>query len=371
MKFSISSSELVKGLNSVIGAVPSKATLNILETVLIEAEEQILRISATDLEISIVEQVHADVEQTGSVCLPAKRLLEILRQLPSIPVYFDVDDRNNVRFKTDKGEYKLVGEDASDFPELPHMIDGVEFQTTVQILKESIKKTSFAVSTDDFRPAMMGVYFQIGAQESKLVATDGHRLVKLTRTDLVSENPHDFIVPEKALNLVGKALAGQRCSIVVSKEHAQFISDSSSIITRLINETYPNYEAVIPRDNEKVMIVDKQELLSTVKRVSVFSSTNTRQIRLTLSNGSVEIQAEDIDMSSEAKEAVPCEYSGDPMMIGFNARYLADVLMNVENEQLTFEFSSPNRAGVVRPAKEDEHQKMLMLVMPVMLNSHA
>lgn len=368
MKFSISSSELVKGLNSVIGAVPTKSTLNILETVLLEAEDQKLRLSATDLEISIVEQVHADVEHSGSVCLPAKRLLEILRQLPSIPVYFDVDDRNNVKFKTDKGEYKLVGEDANDFPELPHMGEGKLLEAPVSVIKECIKKTAFAVSTDDFRPAMMGVYVQVGENETKWVATDGHRLVKLTRSDLKTSEPYQFIVPEKALNLVAKALSGDSAKIIVTGEHAQFVSESTSIITRLINENYPNYEAVIPRDNEKKMMVEKQELLATVRRVAVFSSTNSRQIRLTLHAGSVEIQAEDIDMSSEAKEAVPCEYSGEPMMIGFNARYLADVLTNVDGEQLTFEFSSPNRAGVVRPVQAVENQEMLMLVMPVMLN---
>lgn len=371
MKFSISSGELVKGLSSVIGAVPSKATLPILETVLVEAEENQLRFSATDLEISIVEHIEADVEITGAVCVPAKRLLEILRQLPDIPVYFDIDDRNNVRFKTDKGDYKLVGEQGSDFPELPHMGSGVKLETTVQIIKDAIKKTSFAVSTDDLRPAMMGVYFQIGEQESKIVATDGHRLVKMIRKDLVSSTPMNFIIPEKALNLVGKTLEGKKCIISVTSDHVQFKSDSTTFITRLINETYPNYEAVIPRDNEKRMIVDKHELLATVRRVSVFSSTNTRQIRISLKMNVVEIQAEDIDMSSEAKEAVPCEYEGEPMTIGFNARYLGDVITNVEGDTLAFEFSTPNRAGVVRPAEEDDNQEMLMLVMPVMLNTHA
>ncbi|TNE73644.1 DNA polymerase III subunit beta [bacterium] len=371
MKFSISSGELVKGLSSVIGAVPNKATLPILETVLIEAADGRLGLSATDLEISIVEHISADIEVDGSVCVPAKRLLEILRQLPDIPVYFDVDDRNIVRFKTDKGDYKLVGEESADFPELPKLDESNGFETDADVIKEVIKKTSFAVSTDDLRPAMMGVFFQIGAEESKIVATDGHRLVKVIRKDLVSKNEMNFIVPEKALNLVLKALEGDSCMIYVSSDHVQFKADSTSIITRLINEVYPNYEAVIPRDNEKKMKVDKQELLATVRRVSVFSSTNTRQIRMSLKSNTVEIQAEDIDMSSEAKEAVPCEFEGESMVIGFNARYLADVITNVESDDLLFEFSTPNRAGVVRPADEDVNQQMLMLVMPVMLNSHA
>lgn len=371
MKFSISSGELVKGLSSVIGAVPNKATLPILETVLIEASDGQLGLSATDLEISIVEHIRADVEATGSVCVPAKRLLEILRQLPDIPVYFEVDDRNIVRFKTDKGDYKLVGEDASDFPEPPKMDESKGFETTTAIIKETIRKTIFAVSTDDLRPAMMGVYFQIGTEESKIVATDGHRLVKVVRKDLTAPAAVNFIVPEKALNLVVKSLEGDSCMIYVTRDHVQFKANNTSIISRLINEVYPNYEAVIPRDNEKKMKVDKQEMLATVRRVSVFSSTNTRQIRMSLKPTIVEIQAEDIDMSSEAREALPCEFEGEPMIIGFNARYLADVITNVDSDELIFEFSTPNRAGVVRPSDNDENQQMLMLVMPVMLNSHA
>ena len=371
MKFNVSSSDLNQGLSAVIGAVPTKATLPILETILFESEEGRLKLSATDLEISIIEYIDAEIEEEGAVAVPARRLLETLRQLPDISVFFEVDESQNVRFKTDKGNYKLVGEEADEFPEIPDMNEGVTLSTDTKLVQKAIGKTMFAVSTDDLRPAMMGVYFDIGSDESKFVATDGHRLVKFVNKNLTSEKPLNFIVPDKALNLVNKALDGGQCDLTVSDDHAQFKSGNTIIITRLINEQYPNYESVIPRDNDKELLIDKNQMLATVRRVSVFSSTTTRQIRLQLGSDKLTIRAEDLDMSSEAKETIACEYGSGEMEIGFNAKYLADVLNNVDGEEARFEFSSPNRAGIVKPAESEEGEEMLMLVMPVMLNSYA
>ncbi|MGF1670517.1 MAG: DNA polymerase III subunit beta, partial [Balneolaceae bacterium] len=310
-------------------------------------------------------------EDDGAVAIPARRLLETLRQLPNIPVFFEIDERQNVRFKTDKGTYKLVGEEADEFPKLPDMSGAVSLKTNADLIKKSIEKTSFAVSNDDLRPAMMGVFIDIDSEETKFVATDGHRLVKLVNNTLKLEEPLSFIVPEKALNLVAKTIHGAECILSVSNDHAQFKSGNTIVITRLINEQYPNYESVIPRDNDKTMLIDKNQILSTVKRVSVFSSTSSRQIRLILDQDKLTIRAEDIDLSSEAKETISCDYDGEAMEIGFNARYLADVLGNVSGDEVRFEFSTPNRAGIVKPSEENESEEILMLVMPVMLNSYA
>lgn len=371
MKFNVSSSALNQGLSAVIGAVPTKATLPILETILFESEGGRLKLTATDLEISIIEYIEAEIEVDGAVAIPAKRLLETLRQLPDIPVFFDVDENQNIQFKTDKGTYKLVGEEATEFPEVPDMAEGITLSTDTKLIQNAINKTMFAVSTDDLRPAMMGVYFDISAEESKFVATDGHRLVKFVNRNLTSDNPLAFIVPDKALNLVSKALDATDCTLTVSEDHAQFKSGNTIVITRLINEQYPNYESVIPRDNDKQLMIDKNQMLSTVRRVSVFSSSTTRQIRLQMETDKLTIRAEDLDMSSEAKETVACDYSDGEMEIGFNAKYLADVLSNVDGEEARFEFSTPNRAGIVKPAEEEDGEEMLMLVMPVMLNSYA
>lgn len=371
MKFSVSSGDLVQGLSAVVGAVPTKATMPILETVLFETEDGKVKLCATDLEVSIVEYVDADITSEGAVAVPARRLLETLRQLPDIPVLFEVDEKGNVKFKTDKGNYKLAGEKAADFPAIPSLEDGQIIKTSTESLVRAIQKTSFAVSSDDLRPAMMGVYFQLGPEESRIVATDGHRLVRLIKRDLVAQNPTSFIVPQKALNLVQKALDGIDCDLTISKEHVRFRSGSTLVITRLINETYPNYESVIPRENDKEMKVNRDQMLATVKRVSIFSSSTTRQIRLQMKPDELIIAAEDIDMSSEAKEAIGCEYGDPEMEIGFNARYLSDVLGNIDDPEVLFEFSTPNRAGIVRPSVQDEDEDMLMLVMPVMLNSYS
>jgi len=371
MKFNVSSSDLNAGLSAVIGAVPTKATLPILETILFESEDGRLKLTATDLEISIVEYIEAEIEEEGAVAIPAKRLLETLRQLPNIPVFFKVDENHNVQFSTDKGKYKLVGEDVDDYPGIPNMSEGVHLSTDTDLIIKAIQRTMFAVSTDDLRPAMMGVYFDIGTNGSKFVATDGHRLVRFQNSNLTSETPLSFIVPEKALNLVAKALDAADCDLTISDDHVQFKSGNTIVITRLINEQYPNYESVIPRDNDKTLRIDKDQMLSTVRRVSVFSSTTTRQIRLQLGPDKLTIRAEDIDMSSEAKETVTCEYDAGEMEIGFNAKYLADILSNVNSEEALFEFSTPNRAGIVKPSEQDGGEEMLMLVMPVMLNSYA
>ncbi len=371
MKFNVSSNDLNGGLSAVIGAVPAKATLAILETVLFESEDGRLKLTATDLEISIVEYIDADIEEEGAVAIPARRLLDTLRQLPNIPVFFDVDENHHVEFKTDKGKYKLVGEEADEFPEIPSMDKGVALSTETTLIKHAIDKTIFAVSTDDLRPAMMGVFFDIGTESSRFVATDGHRLVRFINYNFTASEPLSFIVPDKALNLVSKSLDGTECELIISDEHVQFKSGNTIIITRLINEQYPNYESVIPRDNEKLLVIEKNQMLATVRRVSVFSSSSSRQIRLQIEQDKLTIRAEDLDMSSEAKETIACEYNDEEMEIGFNAKYLADVLSNVDDEEAKFEFSTPNRAGIVKPAKEEEGEEMLMLVMPVMLNTYA
>lgn len=253
MKFNVSSNDLNQGLSAVIGAVPSKATLPILETILFETEGSRLKITATDLEIFIIEYIEADIEEEGAVAIPARRLLETLRQLPNIQIFFEVDGNNNVEFKTDKGKYKLVGEQGDEFPQIPGMQGGIVLITETDLIQNAIQKTIFAVSSDDLRPAMMGVYFDIGTSDSTFVATDGHRLVRFRNSDFKSDEPISFIVPDKALNLVSKSLDGDDCELTVSKEHARFSSENTTVITRLINEQYPNYDSVIPRDNDKVL----------------------------------------------------------------------------------------------------------------------
>lgn len=371
MKFIVNSSDLNKGLSVVSGAVAAKASMPILETILFESSEGKLKLTASDLEITIVHTIEADFEEEGAVAVPARRMLETLRQLPNIPVSFEVDDRNNVTFRTDKGNYKLVGEEADEFPDAPDLSNANKITADGASIHSAIQKTIFAVSTDDLRPAMMGVYFDLGTKESKFVATDGHRLSRFVHKGIRANNDQSFIVPDKSLHLFQKTAESESCELYISQDHIQFKSDNTILISRLINEKYPNYESVIPRDNDKTMRVNKDQMLATVRRVAIFSSTTARQIRLLFDKDRLTIRAEDLDVRSEAKEVISCEYSGESMEIGFNAKYLADVLSNVEGEEVEFKFSSPNRAGVVKPVEQKENEEVLMLVMPVMLNTYA
>lgn len=376
MKFTASSAELLKALTAVNGAVPAKSTMPILECVLFESTKDGLRLSATDLEIWIVQTVTVKFDAKGTakdarIAVPAKRLMDTLRALPDIPIAFSADDEFGVSLKTDQGVYKMVGQDGSDYPSLPKLTDGVKIEMEADTLRRAITKTSFAVSKDALRPAMMGIFFQIHGSKARAVATDGHRLVKLTLSEIVSKKDIDFIVPEKAMSLAGKVAAQGPCTVTIGDGYIGFDFEHSRVLARQIAETYPNYEAVIPIENDRKLTINRAALLAAVKRVGIYSSSMTHQIRLKMDEGSVEISGEDIERSSEAHETVLAEYEGEPMEIGFNADYLTHVLDNADSDDVDFAFSSPNRAGIVTPAKQREGENMLMLIMPVMLNTYA
>ena len=377
MKFSVSSSDLLDALNTVKGAVPSKSTLPILESILFEKSEDgsALVLSATDLEISIVQQVPVQFATNGTeanrIAVPAKRLIDTLRALPDLPVSFAANSDFEIRLETDQGHYKMVGHDGEDFPDLPEVDAAHEIAAEGALVRDAINKTSFAVSKDALRPAMMGIYFQMNTDGSRIVATDGHRLVKLDRPALQSDEEVSFIVPEKATKLVSRTLDDDAlCTIGVSDGHVSFTLDTARVIARLIDETYPNYEAVIPDENDRKLIVNRETLLNAVKRVGLYSSSMTNQIRLALTESEMTVSAEDIERSSEAKEVVRCEYDSEAMEIGFNSEYLTEVLGNVTTEEVLFRLSSPNRAGIVVP-HDTEDPDILMLIMPVMLNTYA
>lgn len=376
MKFSVSSADLQRALTAASGAVPSKSTLPILECVLFERDDDALRLSATDLEVSIVQRLPVGFETNGSagaerIAVPAKRLLDTLRALPDLPVTFASDADFQVELTTDQGRYKMVGYDGGDYPALPALEDEREIETAGGLVKRAISKTGFAVSRDALRPAMMGIYFQVRPEHTRAVATDGHRLVKLVLDGITAEEPLDFVVPEKALSLTGKVAGDEACTIRVGGGYVGFDFGRVQVMGRMIEEQYPNYEAVIPVENDKRLTVARDALLAAVRRVALYSSTMTHQIRLKMESGQLTVSAEDIERASEAKERVLCEYDGPDMEIGFNSVYLQEVLSNVDAEDVVLEFSSPNRAGVVTPSEQPEGEEMLMLIMPVMLNTYA
>lgn len=377
MKFTASSADLLEALRTVNGAVPSKSTMPILECILFQREDDRLLLAATDLEISLVQ--HTDVQfedgPTGgaadTVAVPAKRLIDTLRALPDVPITFVSDDEFAITLETDQGHYEMVGQDGDEYPDLPTFEDEFEIVVGGALLQRAIKKTSFAVSNDALRPAMMGIYFELRSEEGRAVATDGHRLVKLTHRGITSSEPIDLIIPQKAVSLAQRVADDGTCTISIGGGYAGFDFGNTRLFARMIDESYPNYEAVIPEEHDKELTVNAESMLAAVKRVALYSSSMTNQIRLNMRRGEVEVSAEDIERSSKAREVVLCEYDGEDMEIGFNSNYLQEVLSNIDAEDAVFYFSSPNRAGVVMPAEQDEDEDILMLIMPVMLNSYA
>ncbi|WP_022836202.1 DNA polymerase III subunit beta [Salisaeta longa] len=377
MKFTASSQDLLDALNTVRGAVPSKSTLPVLECVLFERDGDVLRLSATDLEISIVQRVPVQFETNGTpgatpIAVPAKRLIDTLRALPELPISFAADADFEITLETDAGHYKMAGYDGADFPDLPDLSGGREVSVEGAVLKRAIDQTSFAVSKDALRPAMMGVYFQLGPSETRVVATDGHRLVRLELADLTVDTETNFILPQKAAKLVGKVFDDDDlCTITVDDGHASITADDARVLARLIDETYPNYQSVIPDNNEQLLTVEREQFLSAVERVGLYSSSMTNQIRLDIAPDQVTISAEDVERSSEAEEVVTADFDGEPMEIGFNSEYLTEVLGNVDAEEVVMHLSTPNRAGIVVPQKQKDGEDILMLIMPVMLNTYA
>ena len=370
MKFSAQSSELQKILANVGSVIPSKSTLPILENFLFEISKGKLTITATDLDTSMTVSLPVTNAQDGKIAVPARRLSETVRSLPATDVDFSADSGSNkILLKTSSGEYRLTGEASDNYPSIPSFQGNKEFSIDNETLRRLITKTSFAVSSDELRPAMMGILFQIKKKEIRTVATDGHRLVRFINSTIGSGMEQDIIIPAKALNVVAKAAVDAESKISLNENHAMFTFGSTTLISRMIEEKYPNYESVIPLDNEKKLTVNKSQILDAVRRTSLYASSTNHQVRFSVKKGSVTVSAEDIDFGSEARETMTCEYSSEPIEIGFNSAYVVDILSHLDTDEVTFAFSSPTRACTVQPAAQRNGESLLMLIMPVRLNS--
>jgi len=371
MKFAVQTTDLQKVLNITSGVIPSKSTLPILENFLFEVDGSTLNITATDLDITMSVNLKVKSGTAGRIAVPSKRLLETMRSLPNTEITFTADvAANRVVMKTQNGEYKLSGESSENFPAVAKFKSSDELELQQDIFKRLVAKTVFAVSGDELRPAMMGIFFQIKKNEIKAAATDGHRLVRINNSAFTSPKlERDIVIPAKALNLVLRSLDGSTCQMALSDTHVKFTLGDVTLTSRLIEEKYPNYESVIPLDNEKKLVVNKNELLASVKRTAFYASSTTHQVRLSLKKNSVTVSAEDVDFGSEANEVLACEYTQEPMEIGFNATYLVDILSHIDTDDVAMNFSTPTRAGIIKPTTQQNNENILMLVMPVRLNS--
>lgn len=371
MQFSISSADLKEQLQIINGAISSNPILPILEDFLFKIEGDTLTIAATDNQTFMTAALHVDADEDGCVAIPAKILLDTLKQLPTQPLKFAIDlETFAVSVTSQFGQYKLAGEDGNDFPKIPtpDNVDNIDVPAT--ILLEGINKTLFATSTNESQVAMTGVFVQVNSEGLTFVATDAHKLVKYGFTDIETNLDGAFILPKKALNLLKNALSNSNQSVGISYNdtNAIFRFDNQVLCCRLIDENYPNYGAVIPSDNPNTMSITRTDFLNSLKRIANYANKTTNQVKLEISDSSLTIEAEDLDFSNRATEQLPCYYDGEAMTIGFNAKFLIEMLNTIGGDNVRIELSSPNRAGILRTEEQAPNEDLLMLVMPVMLN---
>lgn len=373
MRFIVSTSTLLKHLQTVNGASSTSTVLPILENFLFEIMNGTLTISATDLQTSMTTSLSVETKEQGKIAVPARILLDTLKTLPDQPVSFNIDDNTfSIEISAGDGKYKLSGENGDDFPKIPVVENASSVNLPASVLSEAITKTLFAVSNDELRPAMTGVFCQLSSDHVTFVATDAHKLVRYRRTDSKSEKAASFILPKKALTLLKSALPNtdQNVSLDYNSTSAFFKFDNINLVCRLIDERYPDYEAVIPKENPNKLVIDRNLFLNTLRRVVIFANKTTHQVRLKISGSELNISSEDLDFANEAHERLSCQYEGEDIEIGFNARFLIEMLNNLDGDEITLELSTPNRAGLLIPQTNDEQEDVLMLVMPVMLNSY-
>ncbi len=370
MKFSINSSVLAKQLTAINGVIVSNPIVPILENFLFEIYDGKLTITASDLQTSIITELDIQGQGHAKVAVPARILLETLKNLPEQPITFTIAESGySIMLNSANGQYNLAGENATDFPEVAKVQERVRVQLAAEILKKAIQQTIIATSHDELRPAMNGVYVDISENGFEFVATDGHRLVRYIRTDIQGSSEHPFILPRKTLTLLNGLLPHdeQKVEMVFGDSNVHFKLGKFVMISRLIDERYPDYENVIPKNHPNQLTINRAALLASLKRIAIYANRTTHQIKLSLDDHRLEILAEDLDFANKANEELSCEYTGKPLEIGFNAKLVIEMVASLSSEEIVMHLSEPNRAAVILPREKEPEEDILLLVMPVIL----
>lgn len=381
MKFIVHGGTLSRSLQSIYSVVTTtNSAVPILENFLFQLEEKTLSITASDIETTVTVKLElSDAETNGlkQIAIPAKLLSDIVKSFSNVPLTFIIDEETlAIELTSGEGKYKLTGLSAEEYPRVSTIDDASQITVPSSLLVNAISKTIFAAGLEETRPQMTGIFCEQTENDITFVATDAHKLVRYRRSDFTNDIPTNFILPRKPLNLIKNILVSYKEDADILVEYninnVAFKFENYSVVCRLIEGKYPNYDAAIPKENPNKLIIDRAEFLNSVKRVSLFANQSTMQVRLSLGGNEVTISAEDIDFSNAAKERLACNYTGDDLEIGFNAKYLMEMLNNIETENILFEMSQPNRAGILYPYEETEEEtteSILMLVMPVMLSN--
>jgi len=368
MRFTISREKLQEGLAAVAANIPAKTTLPVLANILLETTEKGIKLSGTDLDIAVSTEVMADVDVPGAVTIPAKKLSEIARELPPAPVKISAVGEQRVTIECGRSRFKLLGLPRDEFPTFPSVRFNESWRIRSGDLQQLISHTSFAVSAEESRPILNGVLWELRADKMRMVATNGHRLAKMdVPIDSANAPASDLIVPPKALEQVRRLFpAEEELEIARGDNHIGFRSPFTAVFTRLIEGPYPNYEQVIPKDNDKVAVADKVALASALKRMSVIASDQTHRIRLSFNSGMLKFSVQTPDLG-EAQDELPIRYTGDQLDIGFNASYLLEILRYIPTDEVRMTFKAPERAATLEPEGWKDPASYMCLVMPLRL----
>lgn len=376
MEFKVNSKELEKLLSKIIPAVPTRTPMPILENFLFEVKDGQLTIYATDLEISLKSSLNIVAEENIKIVVPARLLNDVVRSLKDTTIHFKLMANKKVNIVTDMGKYTISYLDADEFPEIPSVeadknakeinetiINGIE-------LRQALDKCAFAMSKEEMRPAMMGTLFEFTDDGLRLVTTDGHRLVNMLRKNIKAAFNQQYVIPERAVTVLSKILDEKDVKIHLTKTYVSFKLNDIELITRLIAQKYPDYSSVIPLENEFQMKVNTKEIHDSIKRMMLFSTSSTRRVKFSIKKDALEISAEDLDIGASGEEKVVCEYEGNDLEIGFNSAYVNDVLSHLNTEEdIIFKLHSPTKAVVIEPVQKKDNLDLMMLLMPVRLNT--
>lgn len=368
MKFTITREQLQEGLIAVAASVPTKTTLPVLSNILLEATKDGIRLSGTDLDIAVSTTVAASVDQEGAITLPARKLVEIVRELPSATIRVIASGEQRVTIECGRSKFRLLGLPREEFPAFPTVKFDAAWRSRSGDLQKLIGHVAFAASTEESRPILNGVLWELRPERMRMVATNGHRLARMDVPAAGDGGAQaDLIVPPKALEQIRRLFAAdEEVEIARSDNHLAFRTASTQIFTRLIEGPYPNYEQVIPRENDKSATVDKATLAAALRRMSIVASDQTHRIRMAFSSGSCKLSVQTPDLG-EAQEEVPIAYDGEPLEIGFNAAYLLEILKYIPTDEVRLTFKAPERAATCEPVGWDDPASFLTLVMPLRL----
>ena len=373
MKFIVASGELQKALQIVSGVISSSQSRPILENFLFELDNEILKITASDGETTLITSVGVKSDDSGKIAVPAKMFRDVIKSFGDQPLTFSVKESESgegglLEILDEKDNYFVALDNAEDYPELPEFDAAQKVTIASGVLADALSNTLFATSNDSLRPVMTGVLFQFSDKETNFVSTDSHRLVVYKRTDVTSEEPVEFIMPKKPLSIFKNILSSSNDDVLIefNENMAKFTFGENVWICRLIDGKYPNYTAVIPKENPNVLTINRNLLLSSIRRASIFSNKSTNQVRFKLSGNVLHLHAEDTEFANKADMQIPCNYNGEDINIGFSSKFLTEMLSVLGADDITLKMSQPNRPGIVEPVDGlDENEHILMLSMPV------